>query len=105
MGLRIRVLVSEGSGEEESLRDSSVEERRTWVQSRRMTALGQHLPPLVFIGVRAMPRVGERGSESWASLGSSTWSPASRLGCGELSTCQDQRLERVWALNSPLPGL
>ena len=42
MGLRIRALASEGSGEEESLRDSSVE-KRTWVQSRRMTALGPTL--------------------------------------------------------------
>ena len=42
MGLRICALVSEGSGEEESLRDSSVE-KRTWVQSRRTTALGPTL--------------------------------------------------------------
>lgn len=63
------------------------------------TPWAHHLPPpLVFIGVRAMPRVGERGSEPWVSLGLSNCSPAGRVGCGELSTWQNQRLKQVWTL-------
>lgn len=46
-------------------------------------------PLLVFMGVREMPNVGERGSASWACVALPSCSLAGRLGWGELSTCQD----------------